>query len=55
MDNDNTVRDELSVMRRIVTALDSLEPAVRPRVVAYLTARYGCEHEPKTASKEITP
>lgn len=33
-------REEIAVIRRIVTALDGLDPRTRARVVAYLADRF---------------
>ena len=45
-----TVADELAALRRIVAALDKLDPATRNRVAAWLFDRY---HDPIDADSEL--
>ncbi len=35
-----SVNDEIAAMRKLVNALDSLDPATQRRVLQWLTARY---------------
>jgi hypothetical protein len=45
-DYETALRAEIAAIRRIVAALDTVDPAVQERIIRYLVDRYG---EAKTA------